>query len=38
MIRGGGVKIEDGHIALPTGPGLGVTPDPNVFSREVAQF
>ena len=34
----GGVKIEDGHIAVPTGPGLGITPDPTLFSREVAQF
>ncbi|MEK9594215.1 MAG: enolase C-terminal domain-like protein, partial [Luminiphilus sp.] len=34
----GGVKIEDGHIAVPAGPGLGITPDPSVFSREVAQF
>ena len=34
----GGVTVEDGHIALPTGPGLGITPDPTVFSLEVAQF
>lgn len=34
----GVVAIKDGHIALPTGPGLGITPDPTVFSREVAQF
>ena len=34
----GGVAIEDGHIAVPSGPGLGISPEPAVFSREVAQF
>ena len=34
----GSVAIRDGHIALPAGPGLGITPDPTIFSREVAQF
>jgi len=34
----GGVTIEDGHIALPVGPGLGVTPDPDAFTREVCTF
>ena len=34
----GGVAIKDGRIALPKGPGLGITPDPIFFSREVAQF
>ena len=33
-----GVAIEDGHIAVPSGPGLGITPEPAVFSRQVAQF
>lgn len=32
------VKIEDGHIALPTGPGLGVTPDAAQFGAPVASF
>ena len=35
---GAGVTIEGGHIALPVGPGLGVTPDPDAFSREVCTF
>ena len=34
----GGVTIEGGHIALPVGPGLGVTPDPTAFTREVCTF
>lgn len=34
----GGVAIEDGHIAVPRGPGLGILPDLAVFSREAAQF
>ena len=34
----GGVTIEGGHIALPVGPGLGITPDPAVFTREVGTF
>lgn len=33
-----GVKIVGGHIALPTGPGLGVVPDENVFGAPVASF
>ena len=33
-----GVKIEDGHIALPTGPGLGVIPDESLFGDAVASF
>ena len=23
--------IEDGHVAIPTGPGIGVEPDPDVL-------
>ena len=34
----GGVAIEDGHIAVPSGTGLGISPEPAIFSREVAQF
>ena len=33
-----GVKIENGHIALPTGPGLGVIPDESLFGDAVASF
>ena len=33
-----GVTIEGGHIALPVGPGLGITPDPYAFTREVCTF
>jgi len=31
-----GIAICNGTIAVPTGPGLGITPDPGVFTREVA--
>lgn len=34
----GGIKIEDGHIRLPSGPGLGIVPDENVFGAPVASF
>ena len=34
----GGIAIEDGHIALPIGPGLGVTPDPDAFTQEICTF
>ncbi|MBM13343.1 MAG: mandelate racemase [Halieaceae bacterium] len=34
----GGVAIEKGHIAVPSGAGLGISPDPTVFSCQVAQF
>ena len=34
----GGVTIEGGHIALPVGPGLGVTPEPDAFTREICTF
>ena len=33
-----GIKIEDGHIPLPSGPGLGVTPDEAAFGAPVASF
>ncbi|MDC0913657.1 mandelate racemase/muconate lactonizing enzyme family protein, partial [Paracoccaceae bacterium] len=32
------VKIEDGHISLPQGPGLGVTPDEAQFGAPIASF
>lgn len=32
------IKIEGGHIALPTGPGLGVVPDEAQFGQPVASF
>ncbi|MGB1958802.1 MAG: enolase C-terminal domain-like protein, partial [Luminiphilus sp.] len=33
-----GVAIEDGHISVPSGPGLGITPDESIFTRTVASF
>jgi L-alanine-DL-glutamate epimerase-like enolase superfamily enzyme len=33
-----GVNIEGGHIALPTGPGLGVIPDESLFGDPVSSF
>lgn len=33
-----GLEIEAGHIALPTGPGLGVTPDLDLLDDPVASF
>ena len=33
-----GVKIEGGHIALPQGPGLGITPDEARFGAPVASY
>ncbi|MBP1884462.1 mandelate racemase/muconate lactonizing enzyme family protein [Sinorhizobium mexicanum] len=33
-----GIRIEGGHIALPKGPGLGVTPDAGIFGNPVASF
>lgn len=32
------VKVKAGHIKLPTGPGLGVTPDECLFGDAVAKF
>lgn len=32
------VRIEAGHIQVPTGPGLGVVPDEGVFGEPVASF
>lgn len=33
-----GPRIEGGHIRLPAGPGLGVTPDPGRLGPPVAEF
>lgn len=33
-----GIRITDGHIALPTGPGLGIIPDETQFGAPVASF
>jgi len=33
-----GICIENGHITLPNAPGLGVTPDPDMFGKPVASF
>ncbi|NOC91542.1 MULTISPECIES: mandelate racemase/muconate lactonizing enzyme family protein [Ruegeria] len=33
-----GIRIEGGHIALPTGPGLGVVPDESLLGTPVASF
>ena len=33
-----GIRIEGGHIKLPTGPGLGVLPDESIFGTPVASF
>jgi 4-hydroxyproline betaine 2-epimerase len=33
-----GVRIEGGHIRLPTGPGLGITPDETRFGAPVLSF
>jgi 4-hydroxyproline betaine 2-epimerase len=33
-----GVKIEGGHIKLPTGPGLGVVPDEGLFGSPISSF
>jgi L-alanine-DL-glutamate epimerase-like enolase superfamily enzyme len=33
-----GIQIQDGHIALPEGPSLGVTPDITLFGDPVASF
>lgn len=32
------VRVDGGHIKLPTGPGLGVVPDEGVFGQPVASF
>lgn len=32
------VRIDGGHIKVPTGPGLGVVPDDGVFGEPVASF
>ncbi|MBO9475406.1 mandelate racemase/muconate lactonizing enzyme family protein [Shimia sp. R10_1] len=33
-----GIRIENGHIVLPTGPGLGITPDISLFGAPIASF
>ncbi|GAB2678980.1 enolase C-terminal domain-like protein [Saccharopolyspora gloriosae] len=33
-----GIRIEGGHITMPTGPGLGVTPDATLFGDPIASF
>ena len=33
-----GIRIKDGHIRLPDGPGLGITPDESLFGSPVASF
>lgn len=33
-----GIRIEGGHIAVPTGPGLGVQPDERMFDTPIASF
>ncbi|WP_299076843.1 mandelate racemase/muconate lactonizing enzyme family protein [uncultured Ruegeria sp.] len=33
-----GIRIEKGHIVVPTGPGLGVLPDESVFGAPAASF
>ncbi|ASP34221.1 mandelate racemase/muconate lactonizing enzyme family protein [Labrenzia sp. VG12] len=35
---GEGVRIRNGHIRLPQGPGLGVEPDESLFGSPVAAF
>jgi len=35
---GEGVRIVDGHIRLPKGPGLGVEPDETQFGTPIAAF
>lgn len=34
----GGIRIEDGHIRLPEGPGLGVTPDESLLGPPVSTY
>jgi len=36
--EGGGIEIKGGHIALPDGPGLGLTIEPARFGTPVASF
>ena len=33
-----GIRIDNGHINVPTGPGLGISPTPGVFGAAVASF
>lgn len=34
----GGIRVEEGHLRLPEGPGLGVVPDEAIFGAPVATF
>ena len=36
--KDGGIKIVDGHITLPTGPGLGIQPDEALFGPALACY
>lgn len=36
--EGGGINIQDGHIAVPQGPGLGLSIDPDRFGVPVASY
>jgi L-alanine-DL-glutamate epimerase-like enolase superfamily enzyme len=33
-----GIRIEDGSIRVPQGPGLGVVPDRSIFGEPVLSF
>ena len=33
-----GVSVEDGHISLPNGPGLGILPQGSYFCSPVASY
>lgn len=35
---GNGIRIEGGHISVPQGSGLGVTPDEGLFGAPAASF
>lgn len=37
-VEDGGVCIQDGHIRLPRGPGLGIVPDERLFGAPIASF
>ncbi|MET1413398.1 mandelate racemase/muconate lactonizing enzyme family protein [Roseibium sp. HPY-6] len=37
-VEDGGVRIKDGHIRLPRGPGLGIVPDERLFGAPIASF
>ena len=33
-----GIRIVDGHIPLPSGPGLGIRPDESLFAQPIASY